>query len=58
MNVMANSVLIQREQRERYRLKRREQLKRVTNLKNVMAEEDLELFNNFKPMRTRANVIL
>lgn len=48
-------VLTVRDERERYRQKRRKQLEKVASLKNDMVEEDLELFNEFKPVRDRAN---
>ena len=47
-----------RDERERYRQKRRRQLEKGVGLKNDMVEDDLELFNEFKPLRDRANKTL
>ncbi len=48
-------VLNARSEREQYRQKRRKHLEKTASLKNEMNEDDLELFNEFKPLRDRAN---
>ena len=44
-----------RDAREQYSQKRRKKLEKIESLQNNITEDDLDLFNEFKPLRDRAN---
>ena len=44
-----------RTKRQEYRTNRKKQLEKIEKLKNNMTEEDIQLFNEFKLLRARAN---
>ncbi|MBU4344007.1 MAG: DUF4065 domain-containing protein [Proteobacteria bacterium] len=55
---MTKLTLKARDKRKKYRQKRKNQLAKVATLQNDMLEDDLKLFNIFKPLRDRANSTL
>jgi len=44
-----------RARREKYRRDRRKQLEMIANLKGEVPEDDMQLYNEFKLLRDRAN---
>lgn len=55
---MAKIILNARDKRKEYKQKRKTQLAKVATLQNNMVEDDLKIFNEFKPLRERANSTL
>lgn len=55
---MAKTTLNARDKRKEYRQKRKTKLAKVATLQNNMVEDDLKIFNEFKPLRDRANSTL
>jgi len=44
--------------REQYKEKRKKELEKIKKLESDMAEDDMELFNQLKPLRVRANELI
>jgi hypothetical protein len=54
----SNAPLNARTMRNQYKEIRKKQLEKIKKLKNNMTEDDMEIFYQFKPLRTKANELI